>query len=388
MAKIVKRTIASGGTRYVVDYYDLTGKRRKERHDRERDAKARLGEVLAQRRTGELRPRADDVRLRQLVADWRLEHWPRLRPNTHTVYGRMLDKYILPELGERKLRTLMYQDCERVRARAEEAAGRATGNLALTLLRMVLGYAEKHRLIAHNPARHVRARPAPREEQLAKIERDVLSPAELRALFENANGKWRAFLMVVGLTGLRKAEALGLQWGDIDWASNTLRVRRQLQGRSFAQTKSAAAVRTVPMLPELVAVLKPWRLQSPKAAAGSGTPDLVFATERGGPLSPNAADAQLAAALRRAPLRHVSMHTLRHGYASMLISAGAGIKVVQRLMGHSSIQMTLQTYAHLLPEDSGNAARALSALVFGAAGSSSSASAQTSLLERTAESGH
>ncbi len=62
----------------------------------------------------------------------------------------------------------------------------------------------------------------------------------------------------------------------------------------------------------------------------------------------------------------MTLHALRHGYASALISSGASIKVVQRLMGHTNIQMTLQTYAHVMPNDDDGVAAALSARVFGA----------------------
>jgi len=168
-------------------------------------------------------------------------------------------------------------------------------------------------------------------------------------------GLWRTFLMTVSLTGLRKGEAMGLQWGDIDWASGRLHVRRQLQGGELTKTKTRAGRRIIPLVPELVSALKRWRLAAPK-----GPLDLVLPNAAGGMLSDHTVDRYgLHPALRRAGLREITLHWLRHGYGSMLISQGASPKVVQMIMGHSSIQMTMDVYGHLMPGDMESAAAVL-----------------------------
>jgi integrase len=369
MAKIVKlHEKDPKRLRYVVDYYDLQGRRRKERFRKERDAKVRLGEVISQRETGELRPRSDDLRFRGLVDDWRLASMSKRSRNTQAIYRWLLDAFLLPEFGQRKLRTITPRDCEQLHAKIKERTavserakgGRVTANMALGLLRQILNYAEGHDYVARNVARHAKAEPAPFEERRRRIEGDVLTPDELRKLFDAAEGMHRVLLMTAALSGLRRGELLGLTWGDIDWSSSRLHVRQQMVHGELARPKSPAALRSVPLPAELVTELKPWRLRCPK-----GPLDLVFPNGDGGPLPLSTADSGLHQALRRAKLRRVTLHALRHGYASALISAGASVKVVQRLMGHANIQMTLQTYAHVMPGDDDGVRAVLSNKVFG-----------------------
>jgi integrase len=369
MATIVKRRIGDGSTRYVVDYRDLGGRRRKERFKRERDARLRLAEVVAQHSDGTLRARADDVKFSALVDDWRLVRWPSLRESSRSIYSWLLDAWLIPELGGRKLRTITLRDCEQLHAKVRSAVaeserakgGRATANMALGLLKQILSYAEAHRYVAASPARHAKTQPAPFEERRQRIDGNVLGADELRRLFDAADASWRPLIMTAALTGLRRGELLGLQWGDVDWASGRVHVRRQMTGGKLSAPKTPAALRRVPLPAELVSELRPWRLRCPK-----GELDLVFPDGEGGPLHHSSVDkCGLGPALRRAGLRRVTLHSLRHGYASALIGSGASVKVVQRLMGHSNVQMTLQTYAHMMPGDDDGIAATLSARVFG-----------------------
>lgn len=372
MATVIKRKTSTGETRYVVDYRDLSGRRRKERFKRERDARLRLGEVIAQKETGELRARADDVQLKQLVADWRLEHWATIRPNTQAMYSRLLDSFILPKLGERRLRTITLRDIEQLQQHVADSVakgayadrskgGRVSANLALMLVRILLNYAERHRLVASNVARHARRRGPTAEERQAKDSREILTPAELRRLFDAAEGMGRVFLMTAGLTGLRRGELLGLTWPSVEWSTGTLHIRQQMQNGELVPLKTASAKRTVAMPPELVLELKKWRLACPK-----GPRDLVFCNRNGSALfESNIAPQILRPALRRAGLREVTLHELRHGFGSILISSGVSVKVVQVAMGHSSPSITLQVYTHMMRDDGAAVGRTLSARVFG-----------------------
>jgi integrase len=113
---------------------------------------------------------------------------------------------------------------------------------------------------------------------------------------------------------------------------------------------------------ELVLELKKWRLACPK-----GEWDLVFPNKWGSAMQePSVYEQGLRPALRRAGLRAVTLHELRHGYGSILISAGMPIKSVSVSMGHANVMMTLSTYTHLMPGDDAALAATLSTKVFGA----------------------
>ena len=117
---------------------------------------------------------------------------------------------------------------------------------------------------------------------------------------------------------------------------------------------------SVAMPPELVLELKKWRL-----ACAKSEKDLVFSNRYGSALfESNVYSQGLRPALRRAGLRQITLHELRHGFGSMLVS-GVSIKTVQVAMGHANVTLTLQTYTHLIPGDGAAVARAMSVSVFG-----------------------
>jgi integrase len=368
MAKITRVPLKNKGRfSYRVDYYDLNGKRRKERFKTHHAASIRLAEVVAGRETGELRAKAADVRFEDLVRKWRLAASPQFRKNTARQYDWILSAYLLPALGKRKLRTITLEVCEQLRADTHRLAaggrsatdGRTTANRAVVLLKQIMTYAERHRYVAQNPARHVRSIPRPADDTQERV---VLGPEELRKLFANAHGMYKPLLMCAALTGLRSGELLGLQWGDVDWSGKRVHVRRQMVRGEVATLKTPAASRSVPMPDQLVLALKTWKLACPK-----GDGDLVFPDRNGGPYkcSSQLLISGLHPALRRAGLPKITLHALRHGYASTLLAAGVGIKTVQTLMGHATVQMTLNVYAHALPGDDAGVTVALSGKVFG-----------------------
>ena len=152
---------------------------------------------------------------------------------------------------------------------------------------------------------------------------------------------------------MRHDELLALRWSDIDLQAGEIFVRRslswaRLKGETgparprFYEPKTKSGIRTLPAPPELLSALRIWKLQCPK-----GELDLVFAAPTGLPAHrSNVLRYGLYPALRRAGLRRVDMHSLRHSFASALIMAGAPVTEVQYLLGHSSPQTTLKVYSH------------------------------------------
>jgi integrase len=121
--------------------------------------------------------------------------------------------------------------------------------------------------------------------------------------------------MTAVMTGLREGELLGLQWGDIDWNSPTVRVRRQYTNGRFSVPKSKLSRRTVNLPSGLLDALRVWRLKCPK-----GDHDLVFPNGKGNPEShSNLLQRGFYPALRRAKLRKIRFHDLRHTFCSLLI---------------------------------------------------------------------
>jgi integrase len=253
-------------------------------------------------------------------------------------------------------------DFFRAKLKKHRIAARTINGL-LTLLVSIFNYAAKHRLVTFNPAEHVEKLPPMHREN---VDQNVLTGAEVKQLLEACTSPWRLMIEVAVTTGLRQSELLGLQWGDIDWQANRLHVRRALRQRRFYDCKSKHSRRIVELPPALVHALKVWRLECPK-----GAHDLVFPNSGGQPQdAPNLIHYGFEPALRRAGLRKIRFHDLRHTAASLLLANGVDVVAASRLLGHSSPIVTLNVYSHAIPKERAGLTDKLANLFCGASSSS------------------
>ncbi|MGH8472575.1 MAG: tyrosine-type recombinase/integrase [Gammaproteobacteria bacterium] len=220
-------------------------------------------------------------------------------------------------------------------------------------------YAIWHEWLESNPAEGTKL-PGSSRRSHDLVEANIFTPIEARALLDACDARWRMIVMTAVMSGLREGELLGLRWGDIDWNARQIYVRQQYTGGRFSEVKTKASRRRVDLSGELVAGLRRWRLECPP-----GTHDLVFPNTVGRPDNPGTLLTRgFYPALRRAGLRKIRFHDLRHTFASLLIANGEHPKRIQALMGHSSINVTMDVYGHLMPEGGGEVADRLGALVF------------------------
>jgi integrase len=143
---------------------------------------------------------------------------------------------------------------------------------------------------------------------------------------------------------MRFGEALGLTWGCVEFAAGRILVRQQLCSRTgeLAEPKTEAGVRFVQLPDFVVHELKVWKLACPK-----GRHELVLPNREGGPLDQSDfRNRCYLPAVRRAGLRRLPLHNLRHGYASMLLAAGTDLATLSQAMGHANIAITLSVYSH------------------------------------------
>ncbi len=169
-------------------------------------------------------------------------------------------------------------------------------------------------------------------------------------------------------TGLRRGELLGLRWDDIDLERGTLRVGRALVrkgGRhAVGETKTRRGRRQVNLTPRTVKALRTHRkrqLEEKMRLVGlyedSG---LIFTTQPGTPVNPdNLVKRSFTPLLREANLPDIRFHDLRHTCATLLLDRGVHPKLVQELLRHATIVMTLDTYSHYLPYMGDQAASAM-----------------------------
>lgn len=199
-----------------------------------------------------------------------------------------------------------------------------------------------------------------REEVKPAERRDDTHPftrEELKLFLDTAHQHFPRsvpFFLTLARTGLRLGEALALQWGDIDWHGRFLEVRRTFCHRSRQmQTPKSGKSRRVDMSQQLTTTLKALLVERKKETLRNGwneLPPSIFITDEGTMVDgDNMRHRIFYPILKKAGLRQVRLHDLRHTFASLLIQQGAPLLYVKEQMGHHSIQVTADIYGHLVP---------------------------------------
>lgn len=285
--------------------------------------------------------------------------------STFVRYEGIARKHLKPALGHVKLRNLSRPQVRKLYAeKAHTLSPRSVDYIHVTLQK-ALSQAMRDDLVPRNVATGERPRSSRQRDEVR-----ALSPAQARALLDAARGARNEALYVVALhTGLRQGELLGLKWTDVvfDGETGRLSVLRSLKkvegGLAFGPPKNAASRRGVPLNRTAAAALRDHRkrqneerLRAPGGAWGDH--DLVFPNRAGNPVDHiNLYRREYLPLLGRAGLagEGFTFHTLRHTFATTLLSQKEHPKRVQALLGHSSIVQTMDTYSHLLEDIGGDA---------------------------------
>jgi integrase len=250
------------------------------------------------------------------------------------------------------------------REKLDSGLAPATVRRIHSTLHKALSQAVSDGIVPRNAA-HVKApRPAPEEIR-------PLSEDEARAFLEAARQsgeRFEALYVLAITTGLRRGELLGLRWDDADLELGTLRVGRALVregGRhTLGETKTRRGRRQINLTPRTVNALKAHRkkqLEEKMRLAGLYKDhSLIFASGVETPVNPeNLVKRSFKPLLKKASLPEIRFHDLRHTCATLLLSRGVHPKLVQELLGHATIAMTLDTYSHYLPSMGDQAAGAM-----------------------------
>jgi integrase len=242
---------------------------------------------------------------------------------------------------------------------ALESEGKAPGTVRniITPLRKMLGDAIRQGLIVANPAEKTELPPAQdfagkeiANEDVASIRAALIDLAPFDPLGGRPDVIYVCLFDVALGTGLRLGELRALRWQDVDRDRRLIRVERAYSRRELKRPKTEAGARSVPLFASVQAALQAMAARA--VERGRYAPDeLVFATARGTPLHESNVNRRVwRPALKQAGLaeRGYRWHDLRHTCVSRLVAAGADIKLVQAVAGHSSPLMTLKRYSHLL----------------------------------------
>lgn len=263
------------------------------------------------------------------------------KPSEQRAKKRICEQHLEPYFGSMRLHEIDRRAMDRFKAQKLEAGLSAkTVKNILTVLGRLLTLAAEYSVIVAAPRV-----PMPRVPESSL---DFLTFEEAEQLVEGAGDECGVMVLVALKTGLRIGELLALQWEDLDLKIGRLTVRHSVSRDELTTPKNHKS-RSVDLGKNVLAALKHHRhLKGP----------WVFCSTSGRRLTHDMAKGPLRRACTRAGLRNVGWHVLRHSFASHLVMRGAPLKVVQELLGHSSIHMTMR-YSHLSPDVQQNAVKLL-----------------------------
>ncbi len=370
----IRKHARDTGVRYevVVDLGidPISGKRRQRSKSfpTKREATAALTTWLAEIDGGTAVERSRQT-VGELLRYW-LDTYARhnVRAKTCDDYERTITLHITPALGTVAVQKLTAADLQAFYGRMlQDGRGPRTVQICHQRLSQALDQAVSLGLVARNVTDAVKP---PRVETK---EMETWDAAQAQRFLSVAHGSaygpiWLVFLA----TGMRKGEVLGLRWQDADLVRQVLHVRQTvgvLRGRvEVKPPKSKAGRREVPIPAPVVAALQAHRARQNERRLALGEAwndhDLIFPSATGNPLHPSGLLDDYNRLVKRAGLPHVRIHDLRHTHVTLAIAAGANLKAVSKRVGHARASITMDLYAHALPEQQAEVSDKIGSVLF------------------------
>lgn len=276
-------------------------------------------------------------------------------PRTHASYAMLVKNHIAPSsLGTLPLERVDVPAIRRfLNAKTDEGLSPRTVQYLRSVLRAALAQAERDGLVARNAARLVKP------PKVTQRETPGLTPDQARTVIAAFDGHELQPLVLTMLTlGLRRGEALGLHWRDVDLDARTASVRGQYvkidKEWQYHELKTARSRRTLAVPAYLVDELRRHRARQAEHRLRLGPTwtdhDLVFPSAFGTPMDGENLLHRFQAQLATAGVSRMRLHDLRHGAASLLLAQGASLREIMDFLGHSQIALTANLYTHLSDE--------------------------------------
>jgi len=281
-----------------------------------------------------------------------------LKPSSWLSYEGSLRIHILPELGKYRLDEITKPMMKQLVVKmVEEGLAKDSIRLYLTSLGVLYNQAIDDKVVSENPTKglgkfyrqakrkHEEINPLTEEESLLLLEKTL----------EYERKHYPVFLCALH-TGMRSGELAGIQWTDIDWNGKFIEVRRAINRfGEVSSVKTKNGRRKIDLSDDLLDTLKDLRKQKQKEALKKGKneiPEWVFASHSGSFININSVKTRnFKRVLKKAGLRSIRFHDLRHTFASQLLSRGTNVLYVSQKLGHSNPGVTMKIYAKWIPNE-------------------------------------
>ena len=345
MATIGKYQTSNGETRYRVRYRTPDNRSTQKRgFKRKIDAERWANTVEVHKMTGEyIAPSLGRITVAELAHEW----LSRKREHTAPSHYRMLESgwrvHVAPRWGKVAVADIDLLGVEAwIAGMGTKGAGATTMLRAHGVLSGILADAVKAKRLAVNPAKGLENLP----RKMGK-RRVYLSADDVHRLADES-GQHRTLVLVLAYTGIRWGEAVALRVRDVEFLRRRLSVSENAVQLSVNHAVGPTKGRKARSVPVPAFVLDELSVQ----CQGKAPSDLVFPAQDGRYLPrPKSSAGWFAAAVTKAKIQTITPHDLRHTCASLAVSAGVNVLALQRMLGHTSAKVTLDTYADLFDDD-------------------------------------
>ena len=282
---------------------------------------------------------------------------PRIAYSTKKAYAGYLEKWIEPRWGEYSLLEIRAVEVESWLKSLNRAPG--TRCKIRNVMSLLFNHGRRHDLCDRNPIEWVR------QSAKRRTAPDILTTNEVQGLLANLRFRERTLVLLAVTTGLRRSELFALKWKDVDFQGKQICVTRSIVQNVIGVCKTESSQKPVPAHDDLMKALREWRGQTPYKSSESW----VFASPANQGRRPYLAQQImqrhiLPIARKLGIAKRIGWHTFRHTYSTLLRSTGAELKIMQELLRHSTIRVTLDTYTQAVTTEKRNAQEAVVALLF------------------------
>lgn len=354
----MRGSVVKRGNSYMAYYYTgekINGKyvrKSKSGFKSKKEAERFLRSVIEDIEAG-LKVQGSDVLMKNFLYEW-LDMYSSisgLAENTYRGYRTNINNHIIPVIGDIKLNSLKPEDIDRLLLTMTEKGLSVTSQrYVISVIRKSLNWAVKRRILRFNVIDYV---DIPKPE---KFNPTVLNEEQLQVLLNYCSSSpLLTPISLILLTGLRRGEALGLKWSDIDFENKVLHVQRSATpvkgGYHFSPCKTEKSNRFLSLPDIAVSVLENWKMYQSEfylTIDNFNPDDYVFYNYTCKILSCSAIRRYYKKALQDCNLPDIRIHDLRHSYATLLLKKNIAPKVASKMLGHSDTRTTLDIYTHVL----------------------------------------
>ena len=285
-----------------------------------------------------------------------VEHKNTVKSGTYATTVRYAKLHILPKIANKRIDSFTVLDCQKLVNQWAEYFNSAKYPKGIT--QQVFDYAIKMNIITDNPMRKVKL---PKRKETINEVNKFYNTDELKHFFDcvkdYGNMKYLAFFRLLAFTGMRKGEALALNWSDIDFEKKLVHITKGVvldenEIPMISTTKTKKSVRTVSLDDESLATLRRWKLEQAKELMSIGINSmnkhqLLFTYDANKLYRPSYSNCWLEQIIKKYNLKKITMHGFRHSHCSLLFEMNTPIQVVQDRLGHTNIKTTMDIYTHV-----------------------------------------